>query len=68
MGKLTKSLKNSIWYSSKISNGTRYAEQNWEVRGTPCGEGVIASVIIFLKLNEFSSREVQIRRLCFKLL
>ena len=43
MGKLAKSLKNSIWYASKILNGTRYAEQNWEVRGTPWGEGVIAS-------------------------
>ena len=45
MGKLAKSLKNSIWYASKILNGTRYAEPNWEVRGTPWGEGVIASNI-----------------------
>ena len=43
MGKQAKSLKNSIWYASKILNGTRYAEQNWEVRSTPRGEGVIAS-------------------------
>ena len=43
MGKLAKSLKNSIWYASKILKGTRYAEQNWKVRGTPWGEGVIAS-------------------------
>ena len=42
---MAKSLKNSIWYASKILNGTRYAEQNWEVRGTPWGEGVIASRI-----------------------
>ena len=28
MGKLAKSLKHSIWYASKILNGTRYAEQN----------------------------------------
>ena len=38
MGKLAKSLKNS-----KILNGTRYAEQNWEVRGTPWGKGGLAS-------------------------
>ena len=44
MGKLAQSLKNSIWYASKILNGTRYAEQNWEVRGTPWGEGGIASL------------------------
>ena len=44
MDKLAKSLKNSIWYASKILNGTRYAEQNWKVRGTPWGEGVIASL------------------------
>ena len=44
MGKLAKSLKHSIWYASKILNGTRYAEQNKEVRGTPWGEGGIASV------------------------
>ena len=50
MGKLAKSLKNSIWYASKILNGTRYAEQNWEVRGTPWGEGFIASVIYTLKM------------------
>ena len=48
MGKLAKSLKNSIWYASKILNGTRYAEQIWEVRGTPWGEGVIASFIVLL--------------------
>ena len=43
MGKLAKSLKNSIWDAIKILNGTRYAEQNWEVCGTPWGEGGIAS-------------------------
>ena len=46
MGKLTKRLKNSIRYASKILNGTRYAEQNWEVRGAPWGEGGIASCSI----------------------
>ena len=44
MGMLAKSLKHSIWYASKILHGTRYAEQNKEVRGTPWGEGGIASV------------------------
>ena len=43
MGMLAKSLKHSIWYASKILHGTRYAEQNKEVRGTPWGEGGIAS-------------------------
>ena len=43
MGMLAKSLKHSIWYASKILHGTRYAEQNEEVRGTPWGEGGIAS-------------------------
>ena len=43
MGMLVKSLKHSIWYASKILHGTRYAEQNKEVRGTPWGEGGIAS-------------------------
>ena len=53
MGKLAKSLKNSIWYASKILNGTRYAEQNWEVRGTPWGEGVIASFTLLLGAGEW---------------
>ena len=43
MGMLVKSLKHSKWYASKILQGTRYAEQNKEVRGTPWGEGGIAS-------------------------
>ena len=46
MGMLVKSLKHSIWYASKILHGTRYAEQNKEVRGTPWGEGGIASIIV----------------------
>ena len=45
MGMLVKSLKHSIWYASKILHGTRYAEQNKEVRGTPWGEGGIASCL-----------------------
>ena len=48
MGMLAKSLKHSIWYASKILHGTRYAEQNKEVRGTPWGEGGIASGIVLL--------------------
>ena len=46
MGMLAKSLKHSIWYASKILHGTRYAEQNKEVRGTPWGEGGIASILL----------------------
>ena len=47
MGMLVKSLKHSIWYASKILHGTRYAEQNKEVRGTPWGDGGIASRMDF---------------------
>ena len=54
MGKVAKSLKNSIWYASKILNGTRYAEQNWEVRGTPWGEGVIASFVFVEALHSIT--------------
>ena len=49
MGKLTNCLKHSNWYASKVLNGTRYAEQNLEVRGTPWGEGGIPSCIIQIR-------------------
>ena len=45
---LARSLAHSIWYASKILHGTRYAEQNKEVRGTPWGEGGIASLLACL--------------------
>ena len=59
MGKLAKSLKHSIWYASKILNGTRYAEQNQEVRSTPWGEGGIASCMLLRTSFIFISSPVQ---------
>ena len=49
---LAKSLAHSIWYASKILHVTRYAEQNKEVRGTPWGEGGIASNQHYVKLMQ----------------
>ena len=66
MGKLAKSLENSIWYASKILNGTRYAEQNWKVRGTPWGEGVIASITLDEKsflFGLFPDQESEVNKL-----
>ena len=57
MGMLAKSLKHSIWYASKILHGTRYAEQNKEVRGTPWGEGGIASLIPASNLKKMCEKK-----------
>ena len=58
MGMLAKSLKHSIWYASKILHGTRYAEQNKEVRGTPWGEGGIASRLPGVHLKKLYFTEI----------
>ena len=64
MGKLAKSLKNSIWYASKILNCTRYAEQNWEVRGTPWGGGGYSlSYVTGVKLQQCQNMRIGLKHI-----